>query len=263
MRGLLYDTWKEMVERKLIWIYVAVTVIAILLIVASRSMSIEINMNRPGEEDPIASMAQQAAVGAMDSYFSFLVFLTIMGTAGLIPAMLVRGRAEYYLSKPISRASLFLNKLTGIWAVYGATIVVGGLLTYLVFYFAWSFADARLIYIFGLNIVALFVWLTVTAFAGILTGSFAVSIMMAFVLWIVQALLQYHETVGQVIDSKIVTGAVSGLYYILPKTSQMAEITNNLALGRPVESWLPLWSSLLFSVVLIGITVVVFRRKDY
>lgn len=263
MRGLLYDTYKEMVERKLIWIYVVVTVIAILLIVASKSMNIEINMDRAGGEDPFANVAQRVAVGAMDSYFSFLVFLTVMGTAGLIPSMLVRGRAEYYLSKPVSRGSLFLSKLGSIWAVYGATIVVGGLLTYLVFYVAWGYADARLIYIFGLNVVALFVWLAVTTFAGILTGSFAVSIMMAFVLWIAQALLQYHEAVGEVIDNKIVTGAVSGLYYILPKTSEMAAITEDLALGTPVETWLPLWSSLLFSVLLVVITVVIFRRKDY
>ncbi|HOZ07825.1 MAG TPA: hypothetical protein PKW75_06020 [candidate division Zixibacteria bacterium] len=262
MRGLLQDTFKEMVERKLIWIYVAVTVIAVLMTIASHSMKIEINMNS-GSEDPIASLAQKVAVGAMDTYFSFLVFLTVMGTAGLIPSMLVRGRAEYYLSKPVSRAALLLYKLFSIWAVYGATIVAGGLVTFLAFYAAWGFADVRLLYIFALNMAALFVWLSVTAFSGILTGSFAVSIMMAFVMWIAQVLLQYHEAVQNVIDSRFVTGIVSGLYYVLPKTSQLGEVTQSLALGRPVESWLPLWSSLLFAVVLVGITVAMFERKDY
>ncbi|HQL25224.1 MAG TPA: hypothetical protein PKY95_12460, partial [candidate division Zixibacteria bacterium] len=107
------------------------------------------------------------------------------------------------------------------------------------------------------------VWLSVTAFSGILTGSFAVSIMMAFVMWIAQVLLQYHEAVQNVIGSRFVTGIVSGLYYVLPKTSQLGEVTQSLALGRPVESWLPLWSSLLFAVVLVGITVAMFERKDY
>lgn len=262
MKGFIYDSWVELVARKLIWVYVVVTVIAMLLIVASHEMSIKVEIDSK-PMDPVAGMAHSAAVSALDGYLSFLVFLTIMGTAGLIPAMLVRGRAEYYLSKPISRASLYLYKLTSLLGVYGATIVVGGLLTYLIFFATWGLADTGLVYIFLINLVGLFIWLSVTTFIGILTGSFAVSIMTAFVLWIAQGLLQYHDKLGQVIHNSFVTGVVSGLYYLLPKTSQIAEMTERLAMGQPVESWMPLWSSLLFAVVLVGVTVAVFNRKDY
>ncbi len=262
MRGLIYDTWVEMVQRRLIWIYAAVTVIAILLIMASKSMSIKIEVN-DDPNDPASALVEQGAVGSLDAYCSFLVFLTILGTAGLIPSMLERGRAEYYLSKPISRTSLFLYKFASIWSVYGATIVVGGLVTFAIFFMAWRYFDAGLVYIFALNLVSLFIWLSVTAFAGILTGSYAVSIMVAFAMWIAQSLLRYHDMLGQVIQNKLVTGAVSGLYYILPKTSELSDMTTKVALGQPVESWLPLWSSLIFAAGLLAVTIALFNRKDY
>lgn len=262
MRGLIYDTWVEMVQRRLIWVYAAVTVVAMLIIVGSKSMSIQIEVNGD-PSNPMNSMVEQVAVGSLDAYCSFLVFLTILGTAGLIPSMFERGRAEYYLSKPVSRTSLLLYKFSSIWAVYGATIVAGGLATFAVFYMAWRYGDAGLVYVFVFNLVSLFIWLSVTAFTGIASGSFAVSLMVAFAIWVAEGLLRYHEAVEQVTQNKLVIGVVSGLYYILPKTSELSDLTTKLALGQPVESWVPLWSSLIFASALVAGTVVLFNRKDY
>lgn len=263
MRGITRDCLNEMIERKLIWIYVVVTVIAVLLVLGSKSMIVQISIDDPSGTNPMSEMGRDIAVGALDSYMSFLVFLTILGTAGLLPSMMVRGRAEYFLSKPLSRTSLYLNKLFGIWLVYGGTIVLGAIVVYAFFYMGYGYFDAKLAYLFILNLVSLFIWLSLTMFAGVLTGSFAVTIMLAFLVWIVQGLLQWHEAVEQVVSSKVVTTIVDTLYYVFPKTSQLSDLTETVARGNPVESWLPLWSSLLFAVVMVGATVVIFQRKDY
>ena len=66
--------------------------------------------------DPILS--------GLNMFMYVSVFLVVMATAGLIPSMLIKGRAEYYLSKPISRVSLLLNKIAAIMIVYGALMTL-------------------------------------------------------------------------------------------------------------------------------------------
>ncbi len=264
MRGITRNTLSEMIDRKLIWIYVVITVLAILMILGSKGLKIEIEMQTPpGQENPFASMAQEFAVGSLDLYLWFLVFLTVMGTAGLIPSMLSKGRAEFYLSKPISRNSLLVNKLLSIWAVYGGAILAGAGLSFVIFYLAWGYGHINLFYMFLLYMVNLLIWLSVTTFAGVLSGSFAVSIMTAFLIYVVQYLLQFHEAVGQLVSSKFVTIPVQVLYWVLPKASEIAGIAKTVGAGHPVDDWLPLWTSLAFAIALILITLEMFRRKDF
>jgi hypothetical protein len=118
-------------------------------------------------------------------------------------------------------------------------------------------------YVFVLGLVSLFIWLSITTTVGIVTGSTAMSIMSAFLVWVAQAIFVWHEHIKGVLESKPVGYVVDSLYYILPKTGEVSAITNACALGKPVESWMPLYSSLIFSVALVILAVVVFKRKNY
>ncbi len=264
MRGITRDTFIEMIDRKLVWIFLVVTLITLLIVVLTRSASMQIEFGgNISQSSPFTNLADKMAVSGLSSFLSFLVFLSVLATAGLIPSMLVRGRAEYFLSKPISRTALYLYKLFGIWFVYGGMMVCAGMVIAASFYlihgiFNWNYA-----YLFILNLASFFVWLSITTFAGVMAGSAMLSVVTAFVVLVVQLALRFHEQLGAIIRSPIITKTVDILYYIFPKTGQMADITEKLASGQPVTDWLPVWSTLLFAIVLIVITSEIFKRKDY
>ena len=263
MRGITRDTFIEMIDRKLIWIFLVVTLITLLIVVLTRSASMQIEFGGDVSQTPLANLANKMAVSGLSSFLSFLVFLSVLATAGLIPSMLVRGRAEYFLSKPISRTALYLYKLFGIWFVYGGMMVLAGLVIAASFYLIHGIFDWNFAYLFILNLASFFVWLSITTFAGVMAGSASLSIITAFIVLVIQLALRFHDQLGAIVNSQIITKTVEILYYIFPKTGQMADITEKLASGQPVTNWLPVWSTLLFAIVLVVITSEVFKRKDY
>ncbi len=263
MKGIVRDCIREMSDRKIFWIYGVLTVIVLLMIIATRSFTVQFGVDTGAEADPFAEVAGAAALRGLSSYVSFLVFLTVLATAGVFPNMFVRGRAEFYLSKPISRANLYLGKLLGVWLVYGGVVVMSGVLVYLALFAVHGIADWHVVHIFLMNLAGLIIWLSVTTFAGIAFGTNALSLMTAFIIWVLQLLLRFHDGLDMLINSKLVVGAAKVLYYIVPKTGEISDLTDQLAAGQPVRDWMPLWSSLLFSLALIWATVIIFRRKDY
>ena len=266
MRGITRDTVVELFDRKVIYIYAVVTVVALLILMLMRLAETKLGgeFNIATEDmGQLSALLGEPLVHMLAGFMSFLVFLTVMATAGLAPNMFLKGRADYYLSKPISRSAVFVNKLLSIWLVYGAVVVVCGILAVLVTYLVHGFFAWGMLYILILKLVVLFIWLSITVSIGLITGSTTISIMSAFIFYVVDWLLEYREFVADLSKSKVVEFITSTLYYILPKTGEISDMTTRLALDRRIESWMPLWSSLLFSVVLIYAAIFIFRRKDY
>ncbi len=264
MKGITRDCAQEMIDRKSIWIYAVITVIAVLIVMGLGSVKIDqVGPGGRGATTALSDVGDSVTLGGLETLLSLLVFITVFVTAGLIPGMLVRGRAEFYLSKPLSRASLLLNKILSIWIVYGGVIVLCGLITWGMFYVSFGAAVPKAFWLFVFNLLALLLWLSVIVFAGIFSNSTAMGIVTAFLLWIIQGLLPKRAALEVMTDSKFIIRTVDALYYVLPKTSEMAGIGSALADGKPVESWMPLWTTMLFAVVLIGATAYIFKRKDY
>lgn len=261
MRGILADTVVELFDRKVLYIFGAVTVIGLLSIIGSASLDIHMMGEGIDLEEMNQALGNPVLMG-LNMFMHLLVFLAAMATAGLIPGMLIRGRADFYLSKPVSRASLLLGKVFSIWLVYGAVMVVCVLIEFLTAglmldAFSWGIA-----YIIVINLLAFFVWLSVTCFAGIATGSAGMAIMAAFLMWLAQRILTLHDALKQLVDSPVAIYVVDTVYYIFPKTSQICDLTDQVVSGA-AHSWMPLYSSLIFAAALLFVTVVIFNRKSY
>lgn len=254
-----------MFSRKIFWVFAVITVLAVVVIILSGNISISDGSFQEAEVDikDINEMIGNPIIRVFASFVSFLVILVVLATAGLIPNMFIRGRAEYFLSKPVSRTGLLLNKFFGIWFSYGVLVVVCGAIGYCAMYLVHGVAADNLIWVFVLNLVSLFIWLSVTSFAGIVFGSTTMAIVTAALIWFTQWLLQWHEYYKEVISSKAITGTIDVLYYIIPKTGELSDLTVQLALGRNVDNWLPLYGSLIFAIVLLGATLAIFNRKNY
>jgi len=265
MRGITRDTVVELTDRKFLWIFGAITVITAVVIFLVSRAQISIAMQSGGgfAEEDMASMAGSVLLNAFDYFITVLVFLVVMASAGLIPAALEKGRADFYIAKPVSRRSLLLGKFLGIWLVYGAALSVCSLFVWAVGGLAFGDFDPGALWLLALGLVALFIWLSVTVFVGVWTGSTAMAMMSAIILWVVQTILGHRDWITILTDSKLAVTLNNWLYYIVPKPSAIADMAITLAQGRAIHDWLPLWSSVLFSAVVLGLTVAVFKRKDY
>ncbi|MFQ6007685.1 MAG: hypothetical protein ACE5K8_01915 [Candidatus Zixiibacteriota bacterium] len=263
MRGIIGDCFIEMVDRKIIHTFTVVTFIAVLAVLFSSKMDIELHVSGDVEMESMADLLRNPITKAFSAFMKLVLFLIVMASAAVVPNMLVKGRADFYLSKPLSRTSLFLNKLFGIWLVYGGLMILSGAITYLAMVVVFGLFDWKIIYLFILNLVSFIIWLSVTATAGIVSGSTAMCIMSAFLVWVAQLILRLHEQIKALLGSSPISYIVDTLYYIMPKTGEIGDLTESLALGKSVASWMPLYSSLIFAVVLIYLAARIFNRKDY
>ena len=177
--------------------------------------------------------------------------------------MLARGRADFFLSKPISRASLLLSKVFGIWIIYGGVMFACFIVNYVVVCVVYGMFDAEIIYVIVMSQLVFLIWLSVTVFVGIITGSNAFSIIAAFLVWLAQSVLTFHDGIKRFIDSETAGYVIDTLYYIFPKPNEISDMTVRLAVGNSVQSWIPLYSSLVFAAVLFYAAIQVFRRKSY
>jgi ABC-type transport system involved in multi-copper enzyme maturation permease subunit len=263
MRGITRDCLVEMLDRKLVYVFGIVTLLTNLVVLYSGS--VEINMGTGGDMGvgEINDAMGNPIMRGFSGYLSFLVFLAVLGTAGLVPSMLIRGRADYFLSKPISRSSFLLNKLFGIWIVYGATIFVCGVITYLTIIAIHGGFNWAVLYFLVFPLISLFIWLSITVFAGLTFGSQAISLMVAFSVWVLHTLVSGIRAFDEILGSKVFSYVVNVLYYVFPKNAEFSDMSMRLLDGRAVQSWMPLWSSLLFAVVLVYITLTVFKRRSY
>lgn len=265
MKGLTRDTYNELIDRKLIWVFGFLALIAIgsVFLANQGAVRFESQGVTAMEKEQASVVVDQFVAPMIDGYLGFVLLIAVFGTAGLIPKMLEKGRAEYYLAQPISRAGLLLGKMFGIWIVYGGMMIGVGILMVFTVTMLRGAPDAAVLLMLMEKLVAFFVWLSVATIMAVATGSTGFTIIAVFSIWIIQKLLLQREALYQLIDNRFVEILGNGLYYILPKFSQLDEAGVALAKGQPVESWMPVWSTALFGVVITSLAVVLFRRKDY
>lgn len=258
MKGILSDAYVEMVSRKIRIIFGVMTALASLAAYAMSNVDMSLSINNELSGNPFSAWGMTI----LDNYFTVLGALAVFAVAGLFPVMMQRGRAEFYLSKPISRHTLFTFRFSSIFVVYGTLILFSGLISYAVFAIFASVGGFSFLWVAGSHIMIYLVWLTLVTLSGVLFNSGGVAMMITFFTWIAQLWLQYYDGL-KLFESDIPYYIGMGLYYLVPKTSQVADIGVSLADGIPVESWMPIWSTALFTLGAFWLALILFRRKDY
>jgi ABC-type transport system involved in multi-copper enzyme maturation permease subunit len=265
MRGIIKDTIAELLDRKVLYLFGFVTLVAMLIFHLINRAQLKLQIQTGGElgMGQLDNLVGNLTVQFFSGFVSFLVFLAVMAGAGVIPAMLEKGRADFYLSKPVSRRMLMTGKLFSVWVVYGLTVVICSILAYVVVALSSGVFSAGMFYQVGMAMVSLLIWLSIVALAGVLTNSTAMAVAAAFLVWVAHSIFDEHELIKGFLESRLLAHLVDFLYYVLPKTSAIGDIAVRLASDRSVGSWMPVWSSLLFALVMFYAAIWAFNRRDY
>jgi ABC-type transport system involved in multi-copper enzyme maturation permease subunit len=264
MNGLLRDTLGEMISRKMFVLFIILTIVLLLGVWATWEIRVEMpGAGSEGELDPTTGLVTPLMAEAFSKIMSVFIFFAVFAASGLIPRALERGRAEFLLSKPLSRSRIYSGKLLSIWLVYGLMLSACGLAVYAVAVMVHGGFEPGIFVLFVMRLIEFGIWLTIIGLAGVLFGSASWAMIIAFSIWVAQSLLSYHDQVHDFLTNRFIVYTIESLYYLFPKTGQMGVMAVNLASGRPVDNWLPLWSSMALAVILYYCAVWAFQRRDY
>jgi ABC-type transport system involved in multi-copper enzyme maturation permease subunit len=225
---------------------------------------INIGNSGQGAQDLIEDLFHFIKMGLVIPLYGGGLFLAIFSASGLIPSMLEKGTAELIISKPISRPELILGRF------FGGILMVLLNIAYLIF-FLWILFGIK----FGLwepdFLLTIF---TITyAFAtlysliiliGILTRSSIFAMMISYLIFFVLSpLLAARDTITLFAKSDAFSFILDILYYIIPQTSDLGELTTDLAAGGGMGNAGSFYISAVFIILTLGLSIFIFNKKDY
>ena len=120
--AVIVDSLRESLHRKIFWLLVALTVLMTLMMLSVGFQGGRVSFlfglwsMESGVYNPLSQVGATKLVGAVVHLFLSAILgwigmiLMIVATAGVFPGMMESGAIDVVLSKPISRARLFLYK---------------------------------------------------------------------------------------------------------------------------------------------------------
>jgi len=268
--ALVRDTFREAFARKIFWGFFGCSTALILFFIfimridvvqgAIATVSLFGNATRSLDVQRLVRQAHGAIAAFL---FTAGMFLAVFASAGLIPSVFEPGRIELLLSKPVERYHILLGRYTGNVLVIAANIFYLVFAVWLIFGIKTGVWTAGFLWSSVLTVYMFAVLLTVVVLVGVLWESAAVTTMVTFAIMIVSPILAQQPTLERLLTSETSRNIVRGAYYALPKVFDLGRMTRSLVLGNAIDDWMPVWSSGLFGVAVLGAGIYVFARKNY
>ena len=268
--ALIRDTFREAFARRIFWgFFGCCTALLLFLIFIMRvdvvqgalaTVSIFGNSLPSTNVQDLVQQTQSVIAGVL--YYAG-VALAVFASAGLVSAVFEPGRIELLLSKPVSRAHLLLGRYAGNVLVVSANILYLVGTSWVIFGVKTGLWGAGFLLSSLCTIFIFSVLLAVIVLIGVLLDSSAVAIMVTFAIMIVTPVLAQKATLERLLSAEWSRDILRVLYYVLPKIWEVRGITQNLIMNKPVESWMPIWSTAIFGVVVLAIGIWRFQKRTY
>ena len=191
------------------------------------------------------------------------IFLSIFAIADLIPHMLEKGKIDLILSKPVSRTNIFLAKYFGGLSIVAFNVGYLVFILWLILSLKTNVWNIGFLYAGVLIIITFAVLYCFMSLIGFLTRSSALVIMLTYALFFLNQPLAARKSLTSIITKKIYIVIIDGLYWILPKTAELGYMVRLLALNKKVDSWLPLFTSIIFGIFVYILANIYFVKKSY
>jgi ABC-type transport system involved in multi-copper enzyme maturation permease subunit len=269
--AVVIDTFREAFARLIFWGFYGLSTAMILFflflmkidIVEGARATISLFGQSTGKAQELNGIIRGFQGGVAVFLYTWGMALAVFAAAGLIPTILEAGRIELLLSKPVTRYQILLGRYLGSVLVVALNIayLVAGVWLILgwksgVWNPAFLWAIPAAIFVFA-------VLLTVVTLVGVLFESATLAVMVAFGFMLMSPILAQTELMQKLLSSAWTRGLWKGLYYVFPKVFDLGRMTLDLVRGRVFGGWMPIWSSTLFAVVVLGAALWVFARRDY
>lgn len=262
-------TLREAFTRKIFITFFAVS--TLILIAASLTAvyaSVEDLMpmvQQNGEQvDMMAMLVSSVKVLIVAPLFGLGLFLSIFSASSFIPNMLEKGNIDLLLSKPVSRNQIIWGKF------FGGTIIVLLNIAYLVLgiwlliglkFGVWGGYFLLTIPSITFTFAVLY---SLMILIGILTQSSILAMMISYLIFVILSpVLVNRENIAMLFDNAFFARLLDFFYYITPQTTELGDITTKLAEGLPITEYQPIITSVLFMILTLAASIIIFSKKDY
>jgi hypothetical protein len=192
------------------------------------------------------------------------MLLTILAAVPLLVAMLERGWLELIFSKGKPRSLIFLGRF-----------ICGATLYYLLALVASLPLAIRCWWVTGVPTWQIFIALLIQtlSFVSILAVAALVSLLQTGVplplmagagVWYLSPLLAARqENYYPYVTSEVLRAVIDWAYYILPKCSELTRAGSNFIQFSSISTAWPLWTTALFTLGTLLLTIVLLERKSF
>ncbi len=271
--ALIRDTFRESFARKIFWGFLGCSTLLILFFTLALNIDVvegaraavtlfgkEVNGGRLVDVDLIV----RRILGAIAAFlFTAGLFLSIFAAAGLIPTVFEPGRIELLLSKPVSRVRLLLGRYAGTLAVIACNMFYLVLGVWTVLGVKTGIWNASFLLAAALAVFAFAVLLAVVLLVSVVSNSAVLATMVAYFFLIMSPVLAQHEKIAPLFQRQWSRNVMKWLCYVFPKVFDLGNSSRLALEGRGFESWMPLWSSAIFGLVMLAAGLWFFERRDY
>jgi ABC-type transport system involved in multi-copper enzyme maturation permease subunit len=269
--AILQDTFREASARKLVWGLFGISTLIVAFFLFVLQMDVvqggRMALTVFGQPDrgsvDVQKFVHQAYAFIGGFLMTFALLMAIFSSSGLVASMLDQGRIELLLSKPVSRWHLLLGRYAGNVMVIAvnAMYLVGGI--WLILGMKTGVWDARFLWSILISVALFAIYLAVIVLVGVLFESGALAIMVCVGLLIVTSLLGQVELARKLLSSEEARQVWVALYWVLPKTSDIAGLNYRLIMGQDPGSWLPVATSVAFGAAVLAWAASIFEKRDF
>ena len=221
-----------------------------------------------GEELEIPAMTVEEFINEVQAGMAMMisilgVFLALMATSTLFLLMLQKGSIELLLCRPVPRWRLICARYlggiaimaaNGFYLITGVWIVLG--LKSGIWNTGFPLSSVLIIVAFTFLYAAVMTVCVVTenAPSGLLAG---------YTILMFSPVLAAHERFTPVFSKEIYRDVYRAVYWMFPKVAELIGAARRLIAGTPLEIGTAIWTSVVFTAVCFGVTVIYFSRRDY
>jgi ABC-type transport system involved in multi-copper enzyme maturation permease subunit len=269
--ALVRDTFREAMARKLFWGLFGLSAAMILFLlfilridVVEGGTAVLSLVWGSGQKMQDADAVVRGVYGGIATFlFTFGMFLSVFASAGLTPSLLEPGRIALLLSKPVTRTRLLMGRYLGNLLVVASNIAFLVLGVWTIIGWKTGIWRPEFLWTIPATVLCFAILLAVVVLVGVLSESGALAMMITFAMMIVSPILAQEKTMVKLLSSEWARTLWTWLYYVLPKPFDFGKMIWMIVRERPVESWMPVWSSAAFGVVMLAMALGFFLRKDY
>jgi ABC-type transport system involved in multi-copper enzyme maturation permease subunit len=263
-------TIREALSRKIIVTFFAISTFVLIIFallfsfVAFEDFSGMVKTNGNDSLNIASEIVKGLKLFVVAPLFGGGLFLSIFSASSFIPNMLEKGSADLIISKPISRTQIILGKFLGGVLIVLVNIAYLILILWILIGLKFNIWDISLLYSI-ITITFTFASLyALIILVGILTQSSILAMMLSYIIFFVLSpILTARDTISAFIDNKVVEWIMDILYYIIPKTSELGSLTTEMAMGYGIDEYQPILSTLIFTVLVLYTSIIIFSKKDY
>ena len=271
MNNIFVITWftfREALARKVFLFFFAISTFLLLLLIVGSSGNVKIFLGsfNSGDNFSAGLIVSKLELGMISILAWWCIVLSIFATASFIPIMLEKGNIDLLLSKPISREQLILGKYFGgllVVLLNIAYIVLGIWLIISIKFSMWNFAFLWAIVFFTFSFAILY---SIIILSGVITKSSILGMMLAFLVFTILSPAMYflYNNVDLIGVNNSLKALIKVFYFIIPQTNVIDNyMLSELVLGLPIVSYQPIYVSLAFIILTMGIALSIFKKKDF